>query len=241
MNRTPPLLATLLIVAMLTACSGQPIQRKDGSSNTVRTFSVKDLAKGDVDDVIEIHQKEVLGILKTLALKLYRRNPNEWRKSGFANADDAAAELFKQIPIWQVSTQKDQSWETTLRDLWRDDFTGDRVKALMNGLLVMHKAAFNHQTEFYLLTEMDAQKLYNAARNTEAVVWKLSNARNLRGEFILLSNGFDVNGVANLSFEREFGKLIGIQDALAKVIEDKNNRAIRFGVVNLASMVFLPI
>jgi len=102
-------------------------------------------------------------------------------------------------------------------------------------------AAFNHQTEFYLLTEMDAQKLYNAARNTEAVVWKLSNARNLRGEFILLSNGFDVNGVANLSFEREFGKLIGIQDALAKVIEDKNNRAIRFGVVNLASMVFLPI
>ena len=49
------------------------------------------------------------------------------------------------------------------------------------------------------------------------------------------------NGVANLSFEREFGKLIGIQDTLAKIIEDKNNRAIRFGVVNVASMVFLPI
>ena len=73
------------------------------------------------------------------------------------------------------------------------------------------------------------------------MVWKLSNARNLRGETILLSNGFDANGVVNLSFEREFGKLIGIQDALAKVIEDKNNRTIRFGVVNLASMIFLPI
>ncbi len=43
--------------------------------------------------------------------------------------------------------------------------------------------------------------------------------------------------MANLSFEREFSKLIGIQNALAKVIEDKNNRAIRLGVVNLASMV----
>lgn len=239
MNRRSALLISLLTLSLLAACSG-PIQRKDGSNST-RGFSIKDLAKGDVDDVIEIHQKEVIGILKTLTLKLYRRNPNEWRKSGFASADDATADLFKQIPLWTVAPQKDLNWETTLRDLWREDFTGDRVKALMGSLLVMHMAAFNNNTEFYLLTEMDAQKLYNAARNTEAIVWKLSNAKNLRGDIILLSNGFDANGIANLSFEREFGKLIGIQDALAKVIEDKNNRAIRFGVVNLASMIFLPI
>ena len=240
MNRTPLLIASLLTVVLLTACSGQAIQHKDGSSS-VRQFSVKDLAKGDVDDVIEIHQKEIIGILKTLTLKLYRRNPNEWRKSGFASAEDATADLFKAVATWQATPRKELPWATTLHDLWLDDFTGDRVKALMNGLLVMHMAAFNHRTEFYLLTEMDAQKLYNAARNTEAVVWKLSTAKNARGEFVLLSNGIDANGVANLSFEREFGKLIGVQDALAKVIEDKNNRAIRFGVVNLASMVFLPI
>ena len=240
MNHIAPLLASLLTVALLAACSGQPIQRKDGSSS-VRSFSVSDLAKGDVDNVVEIHQREVIGILKTLTLKLYRRNPNEWRKSGFASADDAAADLFKQVPLWETSTQKNLNWESALRDPWREDFTSDRVKALMGGLLVMHMAAFNHLTEFYLLTEIDAQKLYNAARNTEAVVWKLSNARNARGDIVMLSNGIDANGVANLSFEREFGKLIGIQDALAKVIEDKNNRAIRFGVVNLASMVFLPI
>ena len=240
MNRTTPLLASLLTVALFSACSGQPIQRKDGSSS-VRSFSVKDLAKGDVDNVVEIHQKEIISILKTLTLKLYRRNPNEWRKSGFASAGDATADLFKPIPNWQATQGKGLAWESVLRDLWLEDFASDRIKALMNGLLVMHMAAFNHQTEFYLLTEIDAQKLYNAARNTEAVVWKLSNARNSRGEIVLLSNGFDINGVANLSFEREFGKLIGVQDALAKVIEDKNNRAIRFGVVNLASMVFLPI
>lgn len=240
MNRTTPLLATLLTVALFSACSGQPIQRKDGSSS-VRSFSVKDLAKGDVDNVVEIHQKEILGILKTLTLKLYRRNPNEWRKSGFASAEAATTDLFKPVSDWQASAEKDLAWESSLRDLWLEDFAGDRVRTLMSGLLTMHMAAFNHQTEFYLLTEVDAQKLYNAARNTEAVVWKLSNTKNLRGETILLSNGLDGNGVANLSFEREFGKLIGVQDALAKVIEDKNNRAIRFGVVNLASMVFLPI
>ncbi len=239
MNRRPTLYTALLTLALVTACSG-PIQRKDGN-NSVRNFSFKGLVKGDVDDVIEIHQKEVIGILKTLTLKLYRRNPNEWRKSGFTSADEATRDVFKQIPLWTLSAQKDLNWETILRDLWREDFTGDRVKALMNGLLVMHMAAFNNSTEFYLLTEMDAQKLYNAARNTEAIVWKLSNAKTPRGDLILLSNGFDAQGVANLSFEREFGMLIGIQDALAKVIENKNNRTIRFGVVNLASMVFLPI
>lgn len=240
MNRSAPLLAFLLTAVLLVACSGQPIQRKDGSSSA-RSFSVKDLAKGDVDTVIEIHQQEVIGILRTLTLKLYRRNPNEWRKSGFASADQATAALFEPLAHWHLSLQQQLNWETTLRELWLEDYRGDRVKALMDGLLVMHMAAFNHQTEFYLLTEMDAQKLYNAARNTEAVVWKLATARTLRGEPVLLSNGFDGKGVANLSFEREFGKLIGIQDTLAKIIEDKSNRAIRFGVVNAATMVFLPI
>lgn len=239
MNRTT-LLACLLSAALLTACGGQPIQRKDGSSS-VRSFSMKELAKGDVDTVIEIHQQEVIAILRTLTLKLYRRNPAEWRKSGFASADEATAALFKPLEHWQLHPQKDLPWETILLEPWRADFSGDRVKALMNGLLVMHMAAFDHQSEFYLLTEVDAQKLYNAARNTEAVVWKLSSARNESGEPVLLSNGFDGNGVPNLSFEREFGKLIGIQDTLARIIEDKSNRAIRFGVVNVASMAFLPI
>ena len=137
MNRTTPLLASLLTVALLSACSGQPIQRKDGSSS-VRSFSVKDLAKGDVDDVVEIHQKEIIGILKTLTLKLYRRNPNEWRKSGFASAEAATADLFKSVPDWQASPDKNLAWESSLRDLWLEDFASDRVKALMNGLLVMH-------------------------------------------------------------------------------------------------------
>lgn len=239
MNRTT-LLACLLIASLLAACSSQPIARRDGSSS-VRSFSLKELVKGDVDTVVEIHQQEVIAILKSLTLKLYRRNPNEWRKSGFASADEATAALFKPLQHWQLAQQQNIPWETVLLAPWRAGFAGDRVKALMDGLLVMHMAAFNHQTEFYLLSEVDAQKLYNAARNTEAVMWKLSNAISESGDPVLLSNGFDDNGVPNLSFEREFGKLIGIQDALAKIIEDKNNRAIRFGVVNVASMVFLPI
>lgn len=236
MNRIAAPSACLLTALLLAACSSSAIQRKDGSSS-VRSFSLRDLAKSDVDEVIEIHQQ---ASLKTLTLKLYRRNPGEWRKSGYASADEATETLFKPLFHWHLSPHKDLDWQASLRDAWREDYTGDRVKALMDGLLVMHMAAFNHRTEFYLLSDLDAQKLYNAARNTEAVVWKLATARNARNAPLLLSNGTDGNGVINLSFEREFGKLIGNQDTLARIVEDKSNRAIRFGV-NLTSMVFLPV
>ena len=232
--------ACLLACTLLAACSGQPIQRKDGSSSA-RSFSVKELAKSDVDNVIEIHQREVIAGLKTLSLKLYRRNPQEWRKAGHDSAEAAAGSPFRPLAHWDLTTLQKKDWRAMLLDTWREDYTGDRVQALMDGLLVMIMAAYNNQTAFYLLTELDAQKLYNSARNIEAVVWKLSNAKNARGELFLVSNGMDANGASNLSFEREFGKLIGIQDTLAKIIEDKTNRAIRFGVVNVATMMFLPI
>lgn len=240
MNHRPALLACLLTTTLLTACTGQPIQRRDGSSS-VRGFSLLELAKRDVDSVVEIHQQEIIAILKTLTLKLYRRNPTAWKKSGFSSAETATEALFKPLGHWHLAPQKSLPWETVLLEPWRADYTGDRVKALMSGLLVMQMAAFNNQTEFYMLTEVDAQKLYNAARNTEAVVWKLSHAKNAQGKPILLTNSMDAGGVDNLSFEREYGKLIGIQDTLARIIEDKSNRAIRFGVVNVASMIFLPI
>ncbi len=235
-----PLAAALLATALLAACGSPPIERRDGSSSA-RSFSVKQFAKSDIDTVVEIHQQEILASLRTLALKLYRRNPREWRNAGHASAEAAVDALFAPLAHWETATLKTLPWETALLDPWRADFAGDRVKALIDGLLVMHMAAFEHRTEFYVLSELDAQKLYNAARNTEAVVWKLANARNERGEPVLVSNSMTPGEDANLSFEREFGKLIGIQDTLAKVIEDKSNRAIRFGVVNVATMAFLPI
>ncbi len=189
MNRITALSACLLTAFLLTACSSPAIQRKDGSSS-VRSFSLRNLAKSDVDTVIEIHQQAALASLKTLTLKLYRRNPGEWRKSGYTQADEAAEAVFKPLSHWYLSPQRNLDWKSSLRDAWREDYTGDRVKALMNGLLVMHMAAFNHRTEFYVLSDVDAQKLYNAARNTEAVVWRWPESSRTRAtaRFALVSS-----------------------------------------------------
>ena len=99
--------------------------------------------------------------------------------------------------------------------------------------------SYNGKTEFYLTDTLDAQKLYNAARNVEIAVWKLENARDAHGDLLLLTN--EMTGVSNLSFEREFGKIIAYQDAMAQIAAQRTNRTIRRAVQTLATAVFLPI
>src|SRR5690606_37644297 len=74
---------------------------------------------------------------------------------------------------------------------FRDDYTGDRVAALMAGLLSMVDAAFENKEEFFMFDSLDAQKLYNCARNIEIALWKLGTAKNAVGELFLLSNELD--------------------------------------------------
>lgn len=45
----------------------------------------------------------------------------------------------------------------------------------------------------------------------------------------------------NISLERLFGKLIALQDSLALVIADGNNRRIKNAVNNIATAVFVPL
>ena len=99
--------------------------------------------------------------------------------------------------------------------------------------------AYNGKTEFYLTDSLDPQKLYNSARNIEIAAWKLANSRDARGERLLLSN--EMADVPNLSFEREFGKMIADQDAMARIAAQRTNRTIRRAIQTLATAVFLPI
>jgi hypothetical protein len=48
----------------------------------------------------------------------------------------------------------------------------------MGGML---NAAFEEKTEFFMLDELDPQKIYNSARNLEIAAWKLANARDAGG------------------------------------------------------------
>ena len=225
----------VVAVLLLTACAVKP--GPGGSSQT--HFEPSQLGKSEVDRVIEVHQQEVLGALKRLTEKLYRRNPREWKRGGQTNAEAAVARIFA-LPAADWPELEGRREAAAIYLAFREDYAGDRVAALMIGLRTMVDAAFEGKREFYMLDDLNAQKLYNCARNVEIAVWKLGATRAADGELLLLSNELDVIS-RNLSFEREFGRIIGSLDVLSRIVASKNERAVNRIVLNLATAVFLPV
>lgn len=203
-------------------------------------FDLRAIAKSDIDMVAEMHIKETLKLLRTLMGKLYKRNPKQWknmRKSSFHAYADA---IFRNKHNWNFKELNSKKSIDSIYLTFADDFRGDRVLALISGLATMIIASFNNKTEFFILDELDSQKLYNAARNVEITIWKLSNDVDKDGNLFLISNGLS-DKIANLSFERLFGKIIGMQDFMARVIADRTNRRIKNMIQSVASSVLLPI
>ncbi len=203
-------------------------------------FTFTSLAKTDIDMVAEIHLQDTFTHLRTLMEKLYRRNPREWRKGEQASLEKAVARVFDDRHEWRFPELGGKKGIDSLNLSFQESYQGDRVLALIVGLATMITASYNDKTEFFILDELDPQKLYNTARNVEVAAWKLSNARNSRGELFLLSNDVE-GGVRNLSFEREFGKIIADQDTMARIVAEKTNRSIVHVLQNVATAIFLPI
>ena len=212
--------------------------QRDGKPLLNKNYSFNDIAKSNTDMVIEAHQQAALERLRVLAEKLYKRNPRELRKSGLT-LDTALNRLTPPCTGNFAALQGKHGAEAIFL-AFNPDYRGDRVLAYMVGLSDMIMAAYNNQTEFFVLDDLDPQKLYNSARNTETAAWKLATARDVQGRLYLISNSMDTAG-SNLSFELEFGKLIAEQDTLAKIIADKTNRSINWFVQTAGAMVFLPL
>jgi hypothetical protein len=217
----------LLAVTLLSACASNG------------DFAPGQLAKTDIDRVAEGHRRDAFVSLRSLAEKLYRRNPREWKKGGYASMEVALAQLFDPQLAWRLPSLEGKRGVDAIAAGFREDFHGDRVAALIGGIGGMLNAAFNGQTEFFVLDDLDPQKLYNSARNIEIAAWKLANARDAAGNLLLLSN--EAQAPQNLSFEREFGKMIGNLDLLSKIIADKANRTVVKVIQNMATAVFLPV
>jgi hypothetical protein len=228
------LLSCLLLIA---AC---------GSRGTVPStspgapFSPGQFAKSDIDRVAEAQQREIFANLKLLTDKLYRRNPRELRKSGVSSRAEGVARIFDGNHGWRFNELRGVRDAQAIQLAFRDDYQGDRVLAFAAGLASMIQTSFNNKTEFFVLDDLDAQRLYNAARNVEIAVWKLSTNRSAQGQLFLLSND-SAGPVRNLSYEREFGKIIGSLDVLSKIAADKSNRTVVKVVQTLATAVFLPL
>lgn len=204
--------------------------------------TINQLGKSDFDRMADVEIRENTDSLRLLMLKLYKRNPAELKKSTSDSAEKMATWLFEGGAQHRFQLEEVNKLQTTeaIFQAFSPDYQGDRVLSFMTGLYTMLLKAHNDTTDFYLTDSIDPQRIYNVARNIEIAAWKLSNARKPDGSLYLLTN--EINATEkNLSFEREFGKIIGRTDLFAIALAEKSQRFISRTIQNLATAVFLPI
>jgi hypothetical protein len=221
----PALLAVLLL---LSGCAGDD-------------RFLKNLAKTDVDFVADAHLREMNRSMETLLVKLYKRNPRELAKSTAVTIEQRQRQIFGAPGPLRFAELGQRQGTAALELAFAPDFQGDRVFAVMVGLVSMVRSSYNWQEEQFLLDSLDPQQLFDSARNIEILAWRLSNRRDAQGHPLLLTNSRP-GEEENLSFERLYGRMISVQDMLAFIISGKVDRGMtRVFQGAISSAAFLPM
>ena len=197
------------------------------------------LGKSDFDHLADIEMRENTQALRVLMTKLYKRNPHEYRKSAANSVEERVKAIFTNSHGWQFEEINKAQGTDAIQQAFKPEFQGDRVLSFIAGIQTMLITAHGGKSEFYLTDSVDPQNVYNAARNIEIAVWKLSNARDDKGQLYLLTNELN-SRENNLSFEREFGKMIGSLDLYAITLSEKLQRSVTRTVQTFATALFLP-
>ena len=198
------------------------------------------LGKTDFDRMADHEIRENIQSLRSLMIKLYKRNPVELKKSTSEDAEKMVNWVFNGNHNWNFEAINNVQGNEAIYLTFNEDFKGDRVLPFIVGIYTMLIKAHGGKKEFYLFDSIDPQLLYNASRNVEIAAWKLSNTKDATGKLFLVAN--EINAKENnLSFEREFGKIIGRTDFIAFTLSEKMERSITRIIQNLATGLLIPI
>ncbi|WOJ93654.1 hypothetical protein R0135_00455 [Congregibacter variabilis] len=202
-------------------------------------YEVKNLVKSDIDLVTDEFIIETRLLVRELMSKFYARNPDQLLNGSLDTVEARLSQLqdtpgplsFRELSFAQEIA--------ALELVFQEEFTGDRVFALIVGLGGMLRRAYGYNTESYLFDTLDSEILSTSARNIEILLWRLKNNRKSTGDPFLISSAYR-GKIDNLSFERIFGKLIALEDMMSRIAGDAGDRRVT-KVVHTASSVFIPL
>jgi len=218
------LLLLVFLPLLLCACAG---------------YELKNLAKSDIDLVTDQFIEKTRSNILELVVLLYERNPDQLRKIPGMTVEGRLAQLkvhrYK-LQFLELDYKQDID---ALNLAFDPNFRGDRVFALVVGLGSMVRQAYQYQPEMFLPDELDSRVLLVSAYNVEELQSKLKNTRKPNGEHLIIT--YEKAGVVdNLEFERLFGEIIVLQEMMADIVGDAENRTVT-GAVRAVSSVFIPL
>lgn len=218
------LLLVILVSLSVAGCSG---------------YEFKNLAKSDVDLVTDEFIDESRRLVRELTVKLYKRNPSQLHKTPGMTIEKRLTLLQNSAGEFNFVELAERQETEALELVFNPDFDGDRVFALVVGLGGMLRHAYGYNDESFLFDSLEPEPLWTSAHNVEVLAWKLRNNRMDNGAPWLISSEYQ--GVTdNLSFERLFGKLIVLQEMMARIAGDADDRRVT-KVVHAAGSVFMPL
>ncbi len=231
----------LILCGFLSACAANSTNTAKQIPQRSDRSSANQLAKNDFDRMADVELAENTQSLRLLMTKLYKRNPRELSKSTSDSMDKMVdwvfdGELQHQFKFKEIDNKQGTEAIFLAFDA---NYQGDRVLPFIVGLHTMLLKAHGNKKDFYLTDSIDPQNIYNVARNIEIAAWKLSTSRDANGNLYLLTNELS-NADRNLSFEREFGKMIGRTDLYAISLAEKSQRLISRIMQSIATAAFLP-
>lgn len=222
--RIPELLVPVLLCLLLAACGG---------------YEMKNLAKTEVDLVADEFIDESRREVRELLVKLYKRNPDQLAIIPGMTVEGRIAQLKTAEGVLDFPELDGLQGIDAMNLTFDPDFRGDRVFALIVGLGGMLRQAYSYKAEMFIHDQLNGAALLTSARNVEILLWKLKNTRKPNGDPYLIT--YEYQGVIdNLSFERLFGKLIVLQEMMARIAGDRGDRAVSRSLRTVSS-VFLPL
>jgi hypothetical protein len=217
-------LLIILLPLVLCACSG---------------YELKNLAKSDIDLVTDQFIDKTRSNILELVVLLYERNPDELLKIPGMTVEGRLAQL--RVHRYKLQfTELDYKQDIDALNLALDpNFKGDRVFALIVGLGSMVRQAYGYQPEMFLPDELDSRVLLVSAYNAQELLAKLKSTRKPNGEHLIITS--EKHGVVDsLEIERLFSEIIVLQEMMADIVGDADNRSVT-GAVRAVSSVFIPL
>lgn len=234
--------AAALTAVLSAGCAMPPSAASaSGQGPRVEAMSADQLGQTDFNRTVTVAMRDNLDSLTVLLDKLYRRNPREWRKGGAPDMRAAKARVEQAIQDGRPPAGLGGLRDIEILAVSLDPaYPGDRVAAFVYGMADTIIAAHGGKTRFYASDMLDGQHVYNAARNVEAAAWMLASRRDGEGRPLLLANEMSEAAV-NLSFEREFGALVGRLDLIANLLGENARRVGINYAQGLMFFSFLPV
>ncbi len=201
-------------------------------------FEVQQLLQSDANRAANLAMRDNLESLSLLLDKLYKRNPKEWKKTGATTKEGAHKMVMAAIVQNQPLTGLNQDKSVAALSLaLSPNFSGDRAGAMVYGIGSMLMESYGGKDHLNLLNGLNPQKLANASWNIEVAAWMLNNRSDVKGQPLLIANEISPKG-RNLSFEREFGRMIGRLELLAQM---NNENLRRTGINYMQGILAAPI